>query len=108
MSTILNVFRLKDSTGGFLTRRQGEEVRTRLMDLDHDLPPGERLVIDFSGVDVMTPFFADEYLGKLAESIGGLNFRKRVKLTGADPVLRALLNSVLAERLNGSSSQASR
>ena len=103
-----NVFRLKDSPGGFLTRRQGEEVRARLMELDRDLPQGERLVIDFAGVEVMTPSFADECFGKLAESIGGLNFRKRVKLTGAEPIVRALLNSVLAERLNGSGSRVSR
>ena len=101
------VFRLRDSEGGFLTRRQGEEVRKRLVELDRDLPPGERLVIDLTGVEVMTPSFADECFGKLAELIGGLNFRKRVKLTGADPILRALLNSVLAERLNGSNSRAS-
>jgi hypothetical protein len=101
------VFRLKDSPGGFLTRRQGEEVRAYLVNLNRDLPPGERLVIDFAGVEVMTPSFADECFGKLAESIGGLNFRERVKLTGADPIIRTLLNSVLAERLNGSNSRAS-
>jgi hypothetical protein len=97
------VLKLADCDTDFLTRGQGERIRARLVDLYHELKPGERLVIDLSGVDVLTPSFADECLGKLAEVVGMSNFGSSVSLVGANETVRVLLNSVLSRRLTDTS-----
>ena len=93
------IVRLKDCAGEFLTRRQGEKLRKQLVQVYEELPPAESLAIDFVDVDIMTPSFADECFGKLAERLGAQNFRQFVALIGADPTIRALVNAVLTERM---------
>lgn len=94
------VFRLFDCGTDFLTRGQGERVRARLVELHRSLGPGQSLVIDFTDVDVLTPSFADECLGKLAEVVGAANFRNSISMVGANETVRVLVNAVLASRLN--------
>lgn len=94
---------LRDCASAFLTRRQGEAIRQHLveqLDKIKSMPNGHVLTIDFRGVDVMTPSFADECFGKFAERIGSHDFRNVIRLVGADPTVRALLNSVLSRRLS--------
>ena len=93
------VLQLNSFPSGFLTRRQGEQVRSRLIEIEAKVPPAQKLVIDFSDVSVMTPSFADECFGKFAERIGGVNFRQRVSLRNANDTIRTLINSVLTSRL---------
>ncbi len=97
------VLQLVNCNEEFLTRSQGERVRERLVKA-YDSALGDQLVIDFSGVEVMTPSFADECFGKLAERVGFQNFRNSVSLTGGSETVRALVNSVLAQR--GAASKA--
>lgn len=94
------IFRLRECTGEFLTRRQGEKIRERLVQLHKRLGADASIVVDFTGVDTMTPSFADECFGKFAEIIGALEFRKVVSLIGADETIRTLVNLVLSERLS--------
>ena len=90
--------RLRECSGDFLTRRQGEELRAKLVGWHEHLSSDDRLVIDFGGVDVMTPSFADECFGKFAERIGFANFLQTISLVGAEETIRVLINSVLAGR----------
>ncbi len=93
------VIRLNDCDSEFLTRRQGKKIRERLVKAYEGLAGGDRLTIDFDRVDTMTPSFADECFGKLAERIGALHFRKTVSLVRASDLIRTLVNSVLSHRL---------
>lgn len=93
------VLRLIDCQSAFLTRAQGARVRERLVKSHTALREGERLSIDLSGVKTMTPSFADECLGKLAERLGAEIFRATVTLIGANNIIRVLINSVLSHRL---------
>ncbi len=95
-----NVVRLIDHRdGGFVSRGQGERLRNELTKEYERLDVDHTLVIDFNGVDTMTPSFADECFGKLAEKIGVERFRKAISLVGADETIKTLVNSVLALRL---------
>lgn len=94
-----SVFRLRDCDADLLTRAQGERIRARLAELHEQLPPGGLLEIDLAGVGTMTPSFADECFGKLAERVGQQSFRSSISLKGADETIRVLINSVLARRL---------
>ena len=100
------IFRLAECEGEFLTRSQGEHVRTKLLDSYERVCSGDALVIDFAGVELMTPSFADDCFGKLAEIIGFAKFRQSVSVTGGNDIVRALLNSVLAERGAGGKAKA--
>ena len=95
-----HIFRLADKNIEWLTRAQGEKLRKELEDLLGKFATGDRLEIDFSGVQVMTPSFADECIGKLAAQLGPAKFRESVSLKGADETVRTLVNAVLAERLS--------
>lgn len=94
------VFRLKDANGGFLTRDHGGRVREELVAIFKALPIEDRLVIDFEGIDIMSPSFADECVGKLAENLGVQTFRTRVTLRGANETNRILINGILNRRLS--------
>ncbi|MGH7150714.1 MAG: STAS-like domain-containing protein [Planctomycetota bacterium] len=62
------------------------------------LEKGERLEIDFAGVEVLTPSFADECLGRLVLDVGLEVFRERVRLKATDETIKRLVNHVLAHR----------
>lgn len=85
---------LEDSLG---SRVKGEEVRTRL--LNYIGAGAQYLVLDFSGVGVVSSSFADEVLGKLAVELGELEFRRRVFVDAASPTNRSLIERAIALRL---------
>jgi len=90
------VFRLADFGDELLTRDAAARVCAALRRaLDHH----ERLRIDFAGVRVMAPSFADECFGHIVEELGREVFKARLELTGADAEIRALVNIVLRYRL---------
>jgi hypothetical protein len=93
------IIRLKDCPTDFLTRRQGEKLRAQFVRMRDEVGSGEVLTIDFDGVEVMTPSFADECFGKFAERIGLRDFRQSVSLVGANETIRTLVNSILAKRI---------
>ncbi len=97
-----HIIRLIEQDSDLLTRAQGEKVRARIEELLDGLPVGDRVVVDLSDIQVMTPSFADECLGKLGERLGAARFRQVIKLTGADETNRTLVNAVLSERLSAS------
>jgi len=97
-------FKLLHEDTEYLTRAQGVRVRAKLETLVNGLAQDDRLVIDFEGVQVMTPSFADECFGKLAQGMGFATFRQRITLIGANETNRILVNAILAERSSASSS----
>lgn len=100
--------KLKDEVAGFLTRDQGEALCSRLVTAHDNLGQDDLLVIDFEGVTAMTPSFADECLGKLAERVGSSRFRSTVRLIGASEPVRILVNSILSRRLEVASDAGER
>lgn len=101
MSRTNEIVRLKECSANFLTRRQGEKVRQHLVGTHRELVPTALLTIDFDGVDVMTPSFADECFGKLAQVIGLSHFKESVRMVNANDSIRVLVNAVLRGRGSG-------
>lgn len=93
-----NILRLKDHGADFLTRRQGTMLRAKLVEMYSALGTEDTMGIDFDGVQVMAPSFADECFGKFAEVVGLSTFRSRVSLKGANETIRTLVNAVLSDR----------
>ncbi|MBV6804047.1 STAS-like domain-containing protein [Xanthomonas campestris pv. lawsoniae] len=55
------------------------------------------MVVDMDGV-VLTPSFADEFLGVLLVEIGEAAFRRRIKIVNVSATSRPLLQQVLSRR----------
>ncbi len=95
-----HILRLADQESELLTRAQGQRIRESIARRLDTLAQGDRLIIEFTDVHVMTPSFADECLGKLAGRLGPDRFRKLIRLTHASETNRILVNAVLSDRLS--------
>ncbi|WP_426225292.1 STAS-like domain-containing protein [Pseudarthrobacter sp. DSP2-3-2b1] len=79
------------------SRSLGREIRNRLSNY---LNAGtEQVVLEFSGIGVVSSSFADEVLGKLAAELGELEYRRRIVIDSASPTNRALVERTVALRL---------
>ena len=94
----LVVERVAKATFGarLLRRRQGQEVRERIR---APLTASASILrLDFDEVEIVTPSFADECLGRLLLEIGKQDFRRRIQLRSSEETVRRLVNHVLATR----------
>ncbi|MBL1286385.1 MULTISPECIES: STAS-like domain-containing protein [Streptomyces] len=89
--------RVADFEEGLGTRRSAEQIRNRLTNL---LSLGaRRLVLDFSGVYVVSSSFADEVLGKLALEMGIVTFMSHFDLREMTPTVSAIVNRAISQRI---------
>jgi STAS-like domain of unknown function (DUF4325) len=94
----ISYLKLSDFGSLLLTRDQGEPIRNRLMEL---LQQHGTVEIMFDGVEVYTPSFMDEVLGKCLNALGAEQFRSSVILHSKSPQVRKLVNLVLSNRAHG-------
>jgi hypothetical protein len=78
------------------TRETGVRARCKAEDA---LQTGSTLVLDFTACN-LSPSFADEFVGRLAQSLGAEGFRARVQIVGIGPTERQLLRHVVSRRLH--------
>lgn len=90
----LSKFSVHDICQNTATRPNGYAARALLKGfIDRDCP----VEVDVSGV-VLTPSFADEFLGVLLVELGEERFRKCVKISNAEGSSKALLKQILNRR----------
>ena len=82
--------------GLLITRQDAKQYRNRLINL---LEEHEQVVINLSALELLTPSFADEWLGVLSQRYGKDLFRQRIRFVGASEELKHLISVVLANRL---------
>jgi Histidine kinase-, DNA gyrase B-, and HSP90-like ATPase. len=90
----IGVLEIEEALG---SRAKGSEVRTRLV--NYLAAGAEIIVLDFTGVGVISSSFADEVLGKLAVDMGELDFRRRIFVDSASPTNRSLIERAISLRL---------
>ncbi len=86
----------------FLSKKIGPNLSTRraAASLREELvSSSEPVVIDFSGVELISHSFADELFGKLAEKFGLSVFRDRFHLAKLNDNDRMMLRTVVSDRL---------
>ena len=76
------------------TRPNGLAARQKLKS---ELQAHSTVVVDMEGV-LLTPSFADEFLGVLLVELGADRFRRTVKIINVAPSARPLLRQVLTRR----------
>jgi len=92
-------FTVREQADAFVSREVGRRVRARLRELDRQAPRDRRIAITFDGVDVITPSFVDECLGKLVSTLGVEAFRRRFVIRADRPEWRNLINAVVRNRI---------
>lgn len=90
----VGVLEIEEALG---SRAKGAEVRTRLQ--NYLAAGAEMIVMDFTGVGVISSSFADEVLGKLAVEMGELEFRRRIFVDSASVTNRGLIERAIALRI---------
>jgi len=91
------MIKLATETTGFGSRGAGLQIRNKCLNLltaDQTHP----LVLDWSGVPVISSSFADEAIGKLFVELGPLNFSSRVRNIGLEPLVRGLIEKAILQR----------
>lgn len=92
------VVRLSDEAGGFGTRQAGHQLRTKLKNL-LAAEPTKRIVIDWSGVPLISSSFADEAIGRLFVELGPMGFVSRVEHIGMEQLVRSLVDRAVVQRV---------
>jgi hypothetical protein len=90
--------RLRNETTGFGSRHSGKQMRQKAENL-LAAEPTYPLVLDWSGVPVISSSFADEFVGKLFLSMGAITFSARLRNRNMEPLIVGLLDKAIAQRL---------
>ena len=91
------VLKLSDESTGFGSRPAGRQLRTKCMNL-LNAEPTKPLLLDWTGVPLVSSSFADELVGKLFASLGPLAFSARVRNLGMDATVRGLVDKAIMQR----------
>lgn len=92
------LLRMRDETTGFGTRQSGRQIRTKCLNL-LAASPSVPLIIDWTGVPLVSSSFADEAIGKIFVELGPLGFSSRVRNTYMENVVAALIDKAIMERM---------
>ena len=91
------MIKLASETTGFGSRGAGLQIRNKCLNIlnaDQNNP----LILDWTGVPVISSSFADEAIGKLFVELGPLNFSARVRNIGIEPLVRGLIEKAILQR----------
>ena len=88
---------MKNLQGSDPDRPAGRQLRTKCINL-LNAEPGKPLLLDWSGVPLVSSSFADELIGKLFASLGPLAFSARVRNVNMEAVVRGLVDKAIMQR----------
>ncbi|MBN4979714.1 STAS-like domain-containing protein [Stenotrophomonas maltophilia] len=89
-----DMFKVRDMCTSTTTRPSGMAARRLLRSALH---PPHPVTVDLEGV-VLTPSFADEFLGVLLIELGEPAFRQAVRIVNVEGASKSLLQQILARR----------
>jgi hypothetical protein len=89
--------RLADEAAGLGSRASGGEIRNKVTTMLR-MQAGASVILDWSGVPTTSSSFADELVGRLFTELGPITFNTRVRLTGMEPFVAALIDRAVKQR----------
>ena len=90
-------YMVKDHAEGTGTRSSAIRVRNEIMNILQEKP--KRVILDFTGVAVISSSFADELIAKLLLQLGLYQFNQLIKLTGLDFSQQNILHRSVVQRM---------
>ena len=103
-SSSSEVFDLARGGRALVTREQGQLL---LGEARECLGRVRVLEVQLVGAEALSPSFADEFFGGLADWLGVEGFRARIKVRCPAEAWRVLIQKVLSHRLSGSAPRSS-
>lgn len=88
---------IKDHAEGTGTRPSALRVRNEILNILQDKP--KKVVLDFSGVAVISSSFADELIAKLLTQLGLYQFNQIIRLIGLDFSQQNILHRSVVQRM---------
>ena len=98
------LIKMKDETTGFGSRKSGIQIRNKINNLIN-AKPDYPIIIDWTGVPVISSSFADEFIGKLFLELGAMYFMATIKNKSMENLVRGLLDKAIAQRLTQASDE---
>lgn len=89
--------RLSEESTGFGSRPAGRQLRTKCLNL-LNAEPEKPLILDWTGVPVISSSFADELIGKLFVQLGPLAFSARVRNVALESLVHGLIDKAVMQR----------
>ena len=89
---------MRDETDGFGSRKAGEQIRIKaknIMLAESSVP----LIIDWDGIQMISSSYADEFIGKLFNEMGPINFMCRVHNTNMVLIVAELIDKAIKQRI---------
>lgn len=99
----MTIFKFATINENLGTRQLGEKVRSQLLELIRE---NDKVVLDFSGVNVVSNSFADECLAKLLFTMSLDELKQRTTFTGLNDFARKNIAIAFRRRLNAMTSTA--
>jgi anti-anti-sigma regulatory factor/anti-sigma regulatory factor (Ser/Thr protein kinase) len=90
-------FLIRDECESTGNRPAGTPVRTKLRNLSNMLG-GQKIVIDFDGVPLVSSSFADEVFAKLFVEMGAMRFMRSFEFKNASSTVQALIDRAIEQR----------
>ena len=91
------ILKMRDESTGFGSRAAGRQLRTKCLNL-LNAEPTKPLLLDWTGVPLVSSSYADELVGKLFVTLGPLAFSARVRNLGMDTVVGGLVDKAILQR----------
>lgn len=91
------ILKLRDEASGFGSRPLGRQIKQKCMNLleaESDKP----LILDWTGVPLISSSFADELVGKLFVELGPLAFAARIRNQRMESLVRGLIDKAIMQR----------
>lgn len=99
------IFFLKNESDSFGSRIAGTPVRNKLKNLVSFLE-GNKVVVDFSDIHLVSSSFADEVFGKLFVDLGPLDFSNKLELKNVDSTVKMLVEKAIMQRMASSAARS--
>ena len=91
------ILKMRDESTGFGSRAAGRQLRRKCVNL-LNAESKKPLLLDWTGVSMVSSGFADELVGKLFVKLGPLAFSARVRNLGMDAVVGDLVDKAILQR----------
>lgn len=89
---------MKQETTGYGSRHSGKQMRTKVLNFINSKPEYP-IVIDWTGIPVISSSFADEFMGKLFIEVGAMSFSAKIRNKGMEELIKNLLDKAISQRL---------
>ena len=93
------VISIVSESSGFGTRIAGERLRNFILNTIYESDGKQQLVLDLSGISIVSSSFADEAIGKLFVTLGFYKFSRLIRLTNMNETVETIINRSIGQRM---------